>query len=167
MTKERWTAAEIKKLKAGIARDLSYGAIGAKIGKSAASCRSKAAGMGILRPRRNFAIPKWTDAANCRLMELREQDELGWEEIGADLDMSPGACQSQYDKLKSRRLAGEGFVGLARTVPNATLLEYEKRQELRRQRDERDFARGIITAAFNGDPEPGRSALDKRRAQGC
>ncbi len=103
--------------------------------------RAQRAGEGVapLSPR----SPPWVEADVAELMRLRDVMDLGFASIGKRLKRSDAACCTKYH-LERRRAVREG----ANVVIAAAAS----------QPDYRD-----LTAAFFGDPRPGRSALDLKR----
>lgn len=104
------------------------------------------------------------------ILNMREVQHASWYSIGKKLDRPPNVCASRYHNLSEGRtkepiksiaeIENDKYGGVLRDL----LAERESRHAAKIARDEEDALRGILTASFNGDPEPGRSALDKRRA---
>lgn len=134
----------------------------------------------------------WSDAENAKLIELRDAHRLDWRSIAEELPgRGANACQGQYYAEMRRRKSGlkrvlkigehrptrrvdrpavdaaakppAGPVALAPAVRMPLLDGLRERAELHLRIAERG-----LTAAFFGDPPPGRSALDERtRAAGA
>lgn len=96
----------------------------------------------------------WSAAQDAEMIHLREVEKLVWNSIDNRVGRSLGASQSRYSRL----LAAAGREVKTRGRPDLELL---------RERDARKhMEHPTLTAAFFGDPLPGRSALDEYRAAG-
>lgn len=104
----------------------------------------------------------WTAADLDRLTALVESRKLPWPEIGAELDRGWAACKVQY--FYQRRLRAQG-----RKPEPRRSMSYTQRDEALAKAEEVRASAGqwpepSLTAKFCGDPAPGRSALDRKRA---
>lgn len=95
----------------------------------------------------------WSPEDHARMMTMAEA-EFSWAEIGEALDRSPCACQTRYRDYKD----GGGFRRTERQ--NKVVIAAARRAA------EVAIPHASLTAAFFGDPLPGRSALDRRQAEG-
>lgn len=121
---------------------------------------------------------RWTDPEIAKLLALRARGD-NWDDIAREMRRTPSACQVQFGKhrpagtSKKRRamrtkqaplapviavLQAAPGAPSARRVSTAVLLHDA---ELRAR-----IALQGLTAGLLGDPLPGRSALDERKARG-
>jgi hypothetical protein len=94
----------------------------------------------------------WDEKSIGLLMELRDDEATEWGLIAEELGRSVDQCKQKYSAERAKR----GYRPQSQTVPNAALIDRERRERAR------DAA--SITAQIFGDPPPGYSALDRRRA---
>jgi hypothetical protein len=94
----------------------------------------------------------WDEKSISLLMELRDDEAMEWGLIAEELGRTVDQCKQKYQAERARR----GHRPQSRIVPNAALIDRERRE---RARD----AASLTTRTF-GDPPPGFSALDRRRA---
>ena len=111
----------------------------------------------------------WSHAEICKLFTLRDIEGLKWSAVAAEMPRrSQEACQVQYGKLadKGRALVISSVQvrqappsrAPARAVPTSRLIAVAELMQ-------RIGVQGV-TAGLLGDPLPGRSALDRKRARG-
>lgn len=156
-----WSKADVKRLSEYVAGDMSYELIGRKLGRTAKSCKQMARKLrrrgvpSICEARRPGPPIIWNEAACEQLLKLHDEG-WQWEEVAAEIGLPIGACVSQYHKLKARHMAADGVTGVHKLASNAAIIDRDKRDAAR--------LRQTITQACFGDPPPGYSALDKRRA---
>lgn len=93
----------------------------------------------------------WTDEEVARLLYLRDDEAMEFEDIGAELGIAGTACRGKYCAVKDRQRAAR----LGDKCPPKNFIDREARE---RARDSQS-----LTAAIFGDPPPGYSALDRRR----
>lgn len=106
-------------------------------------------------------VAPWSDAETSTLLARRDAGER-FEEIGASTGRTAIACRQRYNVSKRakgqpqrlRRHAGATKVRLLASVQPAPKPDLAPS----------DLAPASLTAAFCGDPLPGRSALDRKRA---
>lgn len=98
----------------------------------------------------------WSQSEIDRLMDLRGRRKMDWYLIGNELDLLPSQCRTKY----------ENECALRRRQSDNRLPVIESSDKAMIDRERRNMARlGMsLTAAVMGDPPPGWSALDKRRA---
>jgi hypothetical protein len=104
----------------------------------------------------------WTPEDLAKLNTLVEIQRLPWPETGSELNRTAAACKVQYFYQKRLRARGN------RSEPARTAY-HTKRIETNIKADEAKEAwlarpEPTITEKICGDPAPGRSALDKKRA---
>jgi hypothetical protein len=87
-------------------------------------------------------------------MMLRDEMRLGWSEIAKRIGRPSGTCYSKY--YDTKRGASRHKVVMQRELVDAN----SHREWLHRQ----SLEPASLTAAILGDPLPGYSALDQRRA---
>lgn len=115
-----------------------------------------------LRPNGQF---NWTEETEKLVVELREDEGMEWAQVSAEIPgTSAGGCRAAYERVRARERAQAGIRLHTFKASPSQLLERDRREQARRLRDETNAARGVVTSYFFGDPEPGRSALDRRRA---
>lgn len=107
---------------------------------------------------------KWTDATENLLLELRDDEAMDWADISKEIGPGVPSLKARYDLVSSRRRIQAGVSLSNSKVPNAVALECQRRVAARSERDEVALRRGYCTPAFFGDPPPGCSALDRKRA---
>lgn len=97
----------------------------------------------------------WNDAEVTKLFHLRDEKGWDWPRVGLAMNLRPDQCMTKYHNTISarRRLVGP----VASKAPNSALLERERRNEARKRQD--------LSGQCFGDPPPGFSELDKRRAR--
>lgn len=94
----------------------------------------------------------WTQEQIALVLYLRDDEAMEFEDISAEVGIPATACRSKYDAIKQRQRAFRGNV----KCPPKNFIDRESRE---RARDTQ-----TLTAAVFGDPPPGYSALDRRRA---
>lgn len=111
---------------------------------------------------------RWLPHEVTRLVELVEDHELSWDEVVLAM---PGRtkkeCQSRYYSVDDRRHTGRQAAALSfqhTKIPDGLEADRQARQAARDARNDASLARGDITPVFFGDPPPGYSALDLKRA---
>jgi hypothetical protein len=97
---------------------------------------------------------RWTNEENAELIAAGDKRQE-WDDIGIRLKRTRWACKVQYHFLKRGGAPVKASVQRV-TRQNATAFAKEIRDTLPQY--------DSITAAFFGDPLPGRSALDQMRA---
>lgn len=116
----------------------------------------------------------FTPEDDKRLIELVERG-LGWGSVGTYMSRSANVVALRYAQLRPdeaaqkkqpQRLDPVGSAPRAQVaiVPNGALARRDADLNARIEREERAERTGDYTAVFNGDPLPGRSALDRRRS---
>ena len=130
----------------------TFTAIGLVVGRSGRCCSFK---YRKLRPHAVNPMRPWSSDDLAALQRLREVDGLTWSAIGRLLGRNLSSCHGRYHCM--RRLVVEPKRERV-PAPAAVFAERAARQALQH----RDF-----TSEFFGDPLPGRSALDQRRASPC
>ena len=93
----------------------------------------------------------WTQEQIARVLYLRDDEAMEFEDIAIEVGIPATACRSKYCAIKDRHRAAR----LGDKCPSKTLLDREARE---RARDSQ-----TLTASIFGDPPPGYSALDRRR----
>jgi hypothetical protein len=106
--------------------------------------------------------PPWSEAETATLLARRDAGER-FEEIGASTGRTPIACRQRYNV--SKRAKGQPqrlrhHAGATKVRLLAAIQPAPKSSDLAPS----DLAPSSLTAAFCGDPLPGRSALDRKRA---
>lgn len=99
---------------------------------------------------------RWTEEENTDLVRRADAGE-SYQEIGRVLNRTGWACKAQYGILKRGGTARLNQIDLARQA------DREAREEAIRQA-RAAWQPQSITAWLLGDPRPGRSALDQKRA---
>ena len=99
----------------------------------------------------------WSEKEIALLLELRDDEGMEWPDIARHLPRrDQQACAQKYHNIEMRERTERGESPAFRTVPNASLIDRDRREELRDQQN--------LTSRFFGDPPPGYSALDRKRA---
>lgn len=146
----RWTLEQMATLQR--MRDVEgaeFDAIAAAVGHSAASCQTQLSKIKTARinPEKREQTAElrrlWTDEEIAQLLDLKDVKHLSWSGIDAMLRRGQGSSAHKYHSLK-RAQARAAVDAAPRRRP--TYVEH-----------------ATLTAAFCGDPLPGRSALDKLR----
>lgn len=115
----------------------------------------------------------WSPSMLERLLRLRDEQGKGWHEIAETLGRPHKACSARYwhEEYKRRRdraaaRAGNGEqIGEVHAPPRYMPAVVDARLiEDRDRRAEAAESRNF-TSTFFGDPPPGYSALDRKRAQ--
>ncbi|WP_407146266.1 hypothetical protein [Bradyrhizobium sp. ORS 86] len=106
--------------------------------------------------------PRWTEIEHRKLRYMREVEKRPWAQITLP-GRSSGACEVEYSARGFRHLAPAGPDAptecAAPTAPKFDFTALRERAELRLRILECGLTGGVF-----GDPPPGRSALDQRRA---
>jgi len=129
--------------------------IAAFLGRSKGTChtmlsrirRGRVVGKTTTRTRRD-----WTDADIAEMNRLREVEHATWSEIDTRLGRPAGSSCGRYHGARHSNVPPGGMVLRPEVI--AALLDRDARKKLEHP---------TLTAAFFGDPLPGRSALDERR----
>ncbi len=102
----------------------------------------------------------WSESDDATLHRLRDIKRWQWEDIGKRLGRTGGACQTRYSDLRG------GRTNERRNVHSEPAANVHVAADLIVARDARREAsyRRTQTQEFFGDPPPGYSALDKKRA---
>lgn len=149
-----WTPEEFATLEKMHGENHGWPEIAQACGHTKRSCQTT-----LSRLRRDRLIGKtpvtghfgWSPAQDAEMIHLREIEKLVWSSVDNRLGRSLGSSQSRYSRL----LAAAGREVQTRGRPDPALL---------RERDSyKRLEHSTLTAAFFGDPLPGRSALDERR----
>jgi len=104
----------------------------------------------------------WTDAETRRLMDLAARLDGAWSEIGRRLGRSESSSRGRYLKIMRESGAGHRFIPAPAKITPEQAAARDDRARARDTRDSEAWLRGDVTPFFFGDPEPGRSALDRR-----
>jgi hypothetical protein len=101
---------------------------------------------------------KWTDEQKQRLLRLRDRHNFGWNEIEAALGIDHAKCRQMHRYIHAQRGTKVYHPAEHRqiNVPNKNLIDRERRLAA--------LSNASLTALTFGDPPPGFSALDRRRA---
>lgn len=94
----------------------------------------------------------WSPEEHARLLHLRDVEGKEWPEIAAELGRTASAVQSRY--VDNRNGVGVYRQSTKREGYDAAAAAREATSAL---------SHGSVTAAFFGDPLPGRPALDRRQ----
>lgn len=107
----------------------------------------------------------WTPSHSSRLIFLHEEEGKGFVEIGRTLGRSWRSCSGRYYRLRGKPTRG-AFTGADREDRPGAVRPHDIEAQIA-DADRRTMLRGeqSVTSRFFGDPPPGYSALDKRRAQ--
>ncbi|SDD94290.1 hypothetical protein SAMN05216337_1017108 [Bradyrhizobium brasilense] len=97
---------------------------------------------------------RWTEAEVAEMIRLREVEHKPWSQIDALLQRPDGGSAQKYEGLRLPKKPVAPHLTGGRVNDAAAIADREKRRGLEHP---------TLTAAFFGDPLPGRSALDKRR----
>lgn len=138
---DRWTEEDDNRLEKLRKEGRSWRSIGDRLDRSEASCSAR---MVFLRRQRGETMRSrlpWTDEDVAEVIRLREVENLSWSEIDRRMKRPRGCSATKYDSLR-------------RKIPTPR----PKPPQAAHQ------APASLTAAILGDPLPGRSALDRRRA---
>jgi hypothetical protein len=136
-----WTEEEDARLEALRAEGRSWRAIGDRLDRSEASCSQR---MTQIRARRGEMMKSrvpWTDEDVAEVIRLREVEDLMWSEIDRRMQRPRGCSATKYDSLRRQP---------PKPRPKPPQATYQ--------------AHATLTGAILGDPLPGRSALDRKRA---
>jgi hypothetical protein len=112
----------------------------------------------------------WNPTDEQILIDMKECQHASWTSIGARLGRPPSHCAQRYGVLCVSRERAP-----IKTVAEIAEAKYDGRfrqildraqalNDARTLRDDEALRRGHCTPAFFGDPPPGRSALDRKRA---
>lgn len=108
----------------------------------------------------------WTDETEAKVLELWDDEAMDWPDIARAIGgtVTADACRTRYALLRSQARMRDGQPLPSRKVSNSLAIDAAKRDAARSDRDADALARGHCTPAFFGDPPPGYSALDQKRA---
>lgn len=120
----------------------------------------------------------WTDEQIALMIKLRDVEGLPWNEIGERFGFTAAKCCIKYhnvksaDRIAARRKEMRVAAGPPAAIPARGAELRFLNEPVARPRyfsDADQFIRARIerqglTAGFLGDPPPGRSALDEKRA---
>ena len=110
---------------------------------------------------------RWSLYEDGKLIELVERDHATWASISRIIGRAANVCAGRYRLLKGgghRPIVPIAEIDVLRTLPPGLEEDRDRRIAARDARAESDLRQGSVTAAFFGDPPPGYSALDRRRA---
>lgn len=97
----------------------------------------------------------WSEADVRRLMVMRDDEAMEWEDIAAELGRPVRACSERYQTERYR--AGRYLKARSEKAPsNKAVIDAERREAA--------LAARSLTGSILGDPPPGYSALDRQRA---
>ena len=113
----------------------------------------------------------WTPNEDDTLKRMAAEGSA-WTMIGQAVNRKPNVCAQRYyrllpPELRSIKSIAEINAEAVAMLDPETKAAFERRDEMTAARDARDdkaLAQGNYTPVFFGDPPPGYSALDKRRA---
>lgn len=160
-TRKRWSHEDGVELLAMKAARKTGSEIAAHFGTTALACEKKAlklrqaAEAAESNPGQCVGV-RWTPEENSELLRRGENNER-FEDIGRDLKRTRWACKVRYHALKRAAALPPGEV--AQPVKRRTAAEVAAAAKVAR---ESQIFHQSLTAAFCGDPLPGRSALDRR-----
>jgi hypothetical protein len=118
-------------------------------------CRRRhlAEAVGNAMPRKDGRKP-WSQVEIAEMVHLRDVEKLTFWEIDARLGRKKGSSNSKYHMVDcATPLHGPAEAGANIKITPAQLADRDARKRLEHS---------SLTAAFCGDPLPGRSALDQR-----
>lgn len=138
-----------------------------ELSRSEGACRQHCHALGLKSPdsvtevRRRARVASaraqghhvWTYSEQILLVELREDEGWEWDKIAAHMGIDVSACVAKYGNLRYRINSDRQRYQQA---PNAAVIDRERRDAAR--------DRQSITGSVFGDPPPGYSALDRKRA---
>lgn len=106
----------------------------------------------------------WTGIAIDKLLALRDVEHLDWPDIADDLGYTLQQCVNRYQIVKGFRTRSlrRKNLGLPKADERA-VADRDIRNAAKLLRDEAATLRGDLTSIINGDPDPGYSALDRRK----
>jgi hypothetical protein len=127
---------------------------------------------------------RWTSAENDLLITLVERDRIAWARIATHFGRTAAACSVHYNSMrrpgKRRAIVKVDYrfgqsdqpirsldeiAASSNSAPKPELAEErDRRLSARTSRDQAHLHRGDVTPCFFGDPPPGCSALDQKRA---
>jgi hypothetical protein len=143
---QRWTVDQLTLLEKLEAQKLPWRDIADRIGRNEASCQTAMTKLRKQR-RREAGLPEvtvvkraWTQREVEELLRLREVERMRWHQIEKLLNRENSA-RTKYEALRRAR-----------------------RKEALLSASDKPSEHLTITASVLGDPLPGRSALDKKRA---
>ena len=110
-------------------------------------------------------FPLWSAAEVDRLLQLADECDRNWHKVAAKmLGRTAVACQLRFYTPPHLRVSA-GLPRAARAPASLAAGTDVMATRLKAEADERRaLAHTTITAAVMGDPLPGRSALDQKRA---
>ena len=112
----------------------------------------------------------FTESEDRIILHMKELQHASWVSIGVRLNRPANVCATRYHMLTEQRekpaIKSVAEIEEARYqgALGELLRARDARNQARTRRDDADALRGVVTAHYLGDPEPGRSALDQRRA---
>ena len=109
----------------------------------------------------------WTREEDQLLMWRRDGEHIKFASIAAELGKRVSTVMTRYHVLRRERASGAAGFGERLGYSAASSAQIAERDALtvaRTEREEQASVTGDVTALFFGDPLPGRSALDQKRA---
>jgi hypothetical protein len=109
----------------------------------------------------------FTAQDDATILKMRKLNQ-NWCAIGTKLGRAPNVVAMRYSRLtladRPIKSVEEIYADKYSPKERAVIDAGERRLAARSLRDHGEVFHGICTSAFFGDPEPGRSALDRKRA---
>jgi len=160
MDRRYWTAEDDRKLRQFRSNGITYDVIADAFGRTERACINR---MEKLNRRAAFgekpkAAPRaFTDAEVAAIVRMRDVERREFKDIDSALRRNPGVCCQKYQQVKGLQAPPRRLDDVRNAdVPPACAADRDERLTL---------SHTTITAAFFGDPLPGRSALDMRSSR--
>ena len=99
-----WSAAEIERLREMRAAGVRHAEAAERLGRTVYAVKYRASSAGIARPAPAWRRP-WTEQDDAELLRLSAED-LRWQDIGARMGRSAGACAVRWSRRYAHHLEG-------------------------------------------------------------